>query len=270
MVLYFSGTGNSRYVAGILSKLCGDRLVSINRTMRERKLDPYNAAYSFQSDGPFVVVCPTYCWHIPRVVEAFLLDSRFVGSRQMYFLLTCGSGTGQAAAHAGQICRKLEMEFSGLASVRMPENYICLFRAPDADEAVGIIRAAKTQVETLSGQILSGKPIRDSNAGPAMPELLYRQFYRHFVHDRRFTVKDSCTGCGTCAGLCPLVNISMLHGRPVWGGNCTQCQACIAACPTDAIEFGRRSRGKRRYYLYASGLQKFPPEPSQPEHFRDN
>ena len=258
MILYFSGTGNSRYIAQRLAECCADELVSMNRGMRQRKLDPYNAQYAFTSEKPFVVVCPTYCWRVPKVVEEFLLDSRFVGSSEIYFLLTCGSGTGQAAAHAEELCAKLSLDFMGLSSIRMPENFITLFRAPDADEAVGIIRAAMPQVENIAQQILIHHEIRDSYSGPAMPDFVYRLFYRFFVHDKKFRVKDSCVGCSACAKLCPMANIGMKNGKPVWLGSCTQCQSCIAVCPTDSIEFGRRTKGKRRYYLFANGQQKFP------------
>ena len=260
MILYFTGTGNSRYIAQELANLCSDELVSINRHMRQRNMDPYNAQYAFESDLPFVVVCPTYCWHVPKVVEEFLRESRFLGSHDMYFLLTCGSGTGQAYSHAKEICKELGMNYMGLSSILMPENFITLFHAPDADEAVGIIRASKPQLENISAQIMSRHTIRDSYAGPAMPTLLYRLFYRLFVHDRKFYVKDNCTGCSACAKLCPLVNIRMKDRRPVWQGHCTQCQACISVCPVDAIEFGHRAKGKRRYYLFADGRQKFPRE----------
>ena len=191
MIFYFSGTGNSRYIAQQLAEHLSDELVSMNRLMRQRKLDPYTAQYAFSSEDPFVVVCPTYCWHVPKVVEEFLLDSRFLGSREMYFLLTCGSGTGQAKAHAEEICGKLSMRFMGLTSILMPENFITLFRAPEADEAVGIIRASKPQVENIAQQILIHHTVKDSYSGPAMPSLLYRLFYKLFVTDKKFRVKDS-------------------------------------------------------------------------------
>ena len=263
MILYFSGTGNSRFVAQQISKICEDELVSINRESRRRILDPYNAVYSFCSDRPYVVVCPTYCWHVPQIVENFLYDSRLLGSRDLYFFLTCGSGTGRADAHAQTIARKLEKNFMGLSSALMPENYICLFRAPDADEAVGVIRAAMAQAETAAHLILSGRHITDSNAGHRMPDFACRLFYRYFVTDKLFYAKSSCTGCGTCAKLCPMANIRIVGSKPQWNGNCTQCQACIAVCPEDAIEFGNRSRRKRRYYLFADGRQKFSSEISE-------
>ncbi len=109
------------------------------------------------------------------------------------------------------------------------------------------------------------RDISDSFAGREVPPFVVRLFYRLFVHDRRFYVKDNCIGCAACASLCPTVNIRMRGGRPEWQGHCTQCQSCIGVCPVDAIEFGGRTRKKRRYYLFADGRQKFPNEKREPE-----
>ena len=73
-------------------------------------------------------------------------------------------------------------------------------------------------------------------------------FYRTFVKADAFAAGEGCTGCGNCARLCPLGNISM-RGRPEWGGDCTHCMACICHCPAAAIEYGRKSVGRRRYHL---------------------
>ena len=260
MILYFSGTGNSRFAAQQLNRFLKDELVSMNREMRRRRLDPFHARYAYTSDTPYVIVCPTYCWQVPGVVEEFMLDSRFLNNPDMYFVLTCGDSTGQAKKHAERLCESLSLNFKGLSSVRMPENFINLFHAPEPDEAVAIIRAALPLLESTAMQIRAGKTISDSFSGHGVPEFVRRQFYRLFVHDRRFTVNDSCIGCTACAKLCPVVNIRMRDGKPEWLGHCTQCQSCIAVCPVDAINFGRRTRKKRRYYLFADGRQKFPSE----------
>ena len=39
---------------------------------------------AFQSETPWVFVCPTYGWQAPRVFVDFLRRSRFEGSRQAY------------------------------------------------------------------------------------------------------------------------------------------------------------------------------------------
>ena len=71
----------------------------------------------------------------------------------------------------------------------------------------------------------------------------------HDVHDKAFAASDACTSCGLCAARCPLNNIALEGGRPVWKGTCTHCMACIGGCPAEAIEYGEKSKGRRRYYL---------------------
>lgn len=258
MVLYFTGTGNSRYAASIISEITGFQLVSINSIMRERIEDPYIAKYSFQSDDSFVVVCPTHCWQMPRAVEQFLRDSRFVGSNKIYFFLTCGSSTGAAAEHAEKLCAEIGMEFMGLSSVQMPENYIAMFKIPEYDEAQGIIRASVSKIESSARLIASGKPIFDSNTGNPHLSKINPLFYRFFVKDKKYHFnEDTCNSCGLCEKICPAVNIRIDdYGRPQWKGNCIHCMACINSCPKKAIEYGRISKGKRRYLLLADGQQK--------------
>ncbi|WP_408610337.1 EFR1 family ferrodoxin [Lacrimispora sphenoides] len=50
--------------------------------------------------------------------------------------------------------------------------------------------------------------------------------------------------CGKCAELCPLNNIILTDGKPVWGNHCTHCMACLHRCPTEAIEYKKKTQGK--------------------------
>lgn len=66
-------------------------------------------------------------------------------------------------------------------------------------------------------------------------------FYPLFVKAKPFAAGNACISCGKCEKLCPMNNITLPNGRPVWGDNCTQCMACICYCPTEAIEYGKRA-----------------------------
>ena len=226
MVLYFTGTGNSRYAASIISNICGDELVSINSIMRQRIEDPYIAKYSFESDKPFVVVCPTHCWNVPKAVQDFLKDSRFIGSTKLYFFLTCGSSTGAASLLAQQLCADIGMTFMGLSSVVMPENYIAMFKTPPYDEALGIIRSSVSKIESCARLINMGKAICDMNQGKLWLSKINPIFYRLFVKDKAFRTTEDCNECGLCEKICPVVNINIDdRGLPRWKGNCIHCMA---------------------------------------------
>lgn len=48
--------------------------------------------------------------------------------------------------------------------------------------------------------------------------------------------KETCTGCETCVGECPVSAISMDGGKAVVNaGDCVDCGACVGACPVEAI-----------------------------------
>lgn len=73
--------------------------------------------------------------------------------------------------------------------------------------------------------------------------------YATMMSSKKFYVTNKCIGCGKCERNCPLGNIHSVNKKPVWGRTCTQCCACIGGYPESAIEYGKKSIGKSRYYL---------------------
>ena len=65
-----------------------------------------------------------------------------------------------------------------------------------------------------------------------------------------FHIKETkCVSCGKCVELCPLNNITLIDGKPVWGNHCTHCMACLHRCPTEAIEYKKKTQSKPRYFF---------------------
>ena len=79
-------------------------------------------------------------------------------------------------------------------------------------------------------------------------EMILNMYYKHFMPAKPFRVTDGCIHCGKCAASCPMNNITLQEGSPVWGDSCTHCMACINLCPKQAIEYGKKSVGKPRYH----------------------
>lgn len=250
MILYFSGTGNSRYAALRLGELTGEPVTSINQCLKEK------GAIGLHSRNHYVVVSPVYAWRLPRVVDQFIRGASFSGNTGIYFVLTCGEQVGNAAHYARRLCARKGLRFCGLAPLVMPENYITMYQAPGREESERIIRRAEPEIERLAGLIREGKPFPEARitAGDRVKSgPVNALFYPLFVNARGFYATEACVGCGRCAGLCPLNNIRLEGGRPVWGRRCTQCMACICGCPEEAVEYGKRTKGKARYYLNGDG-----------------
>lgn len=250
MVLYFSGTGNSRYVAERVAKATGDTAVSLNDRLRLGPGEP------FRSARPFVFVSPIYAWRIPKVVDALLRQARFEGAGQAYFLATCGSGGGDAGRYAKKLCVDKGLTFMGLQTIVMPENYLAMFPVPGPTAAAEILAAAEPSIHACARAIGAVQPL------PALPRkpldwiksaLMNPLFYAFCVSAKGFRTTEACTGCGRCARFCPLANISTENGKPLWGKHCTHCMACIARCPEEAIEYGHASEGQPRYWLDRAG-----------------
>ena len=67
MILYFSGTGNSRHVAKRMAAELDDQLLDLNERIKAEDTSPV------ETGEDLVVVTPTYAWRIPRLVRDWLL-----------------------------------------------------------------------------------------------------------------------------------------------------------------------------------------------------
>ena len=248
MVIYYTGTGNSRFLAKIISKELQDELVDATELIRN------NENREFYSEKPYVFVCPTYAWRIPKIFEKFIMDNNFKGNQSAYFVMNCGTNIGNAKKYIDKLCNIKNLQFRGVQEILMPENYICMFEAPSEQEEKEILaKAEKTAAETA--EIIGDKKtdIKSRKVKPSeiiQSDVVNWAFYKFCVKDKDFYVKeDLCISCGLCEKLCVTKNITLVDGKPIWNGNCTHCQACINRCPKEAIEYGKHSIGLRRYYL---------------------
>ena len=243
MILYFTGTGNSRYAAQYLNSILEKEIVSINECLQTEEYP------KFETEDSFIFVVPTYAWRIPRVVEEFIRKCSFSEGRDVWFVLTCGDSIGNAGEYAKKLCEEKGLNYRGMADVVMPENFITMFSAPPKDKEVLIMEMARRRLKSVAETIVRNHELTQKcSKARALSMIVNPVFYKVFVHDRAFKAKENCVGCGFCVGVCPLKNIQLKEGKPVWNGNCTQCMACICGCPVEAIEYGRKSVGKRRYW----------------------
>ena len=241
MILFFSGTGNSEYVARRIGQITGDEVLNLLERIRKNDLS------ELHSEKPWVIVAPTYAWQLPRIVRDWLEEALLTGSDRIAFVLTCGDSIAGAGAYAEKLARDKGMFYLGTAAVKMPENYIALFNTPDREEALRIVDEAEDVIDGIGKTLQSGGLLDDTVGGKLKSALLNWGLYRFGISDKKFETNGKCTSCGHCARMCPLENIALEDGIPVWNGSCTHCMACINLCPFQAIEYGTGTREKERY-----------------------
>ena len=244
MVLYFSGTGNSKFVAERIAEGINDKAENISQYIKEEK------KAEFREDGVYVFVGPAYVSAPARTLIDFVDESSFPSGIKAYFVITCAAAIGISPVIDKKLCERKGFEYMGSATVVMPQNYIAYFKTASMDENRETVKAAIPVVDGIVEAIKNKDIIEDRKmffmeypSTVAVADL----YYKFFMKTGKFKASDECISCQKCVRVCPLGNVSLTDGKPVWGKKCTHCMACINYCPKGAIEYGKGSKGKPRY-----------------------
>lgn len=245
MILYFSGTGNSRFVATEMGKQLKDEVVSLNECMRAQK------PRQFVSEKPYIVVCPIYISRLPLEVESYLKSCIFSGNSNIWFAVTCGGGIGGTSYYCRKIAENKGLIYHGTACFIMPNNYVALCPVVSSEEGKQKALALLPQIKDTVLRISRRETLIPDKKFTTMAWVSgMAGFFRvFFMRDKPFTVHENCVGCGKCEKLCPMNNIIIRNGKPSWNGKCMQCMACIGACPVKAIDYGKKTQLRNRYYI---------------------
>ena len=246
MVLYFSATGNTEFIAKELAKRLNDSCINL---LDRIKRDDHSVLHS---DTPFIICAPVYVCEMPRFMSAYLKKQVFSGSRDVYFIFTSGGYCGISGVLARSMFRKKKMVYHGHAEFKMPRNYVAsdAYAMLSEQETADRILAAYERLDSVVADIKVGRPLtaRHVFLFESIITIPFNPVWCKLkLQAKDFHTTEKCIGCGKCAKLCPLNNITLKNGKPVWGDECTHCMACIGNCPTEAIEYGSITQKKEKY-----------------------
>ena len=250
-LVYFSGTGNTGYLAGLLAEKFTRRGILVRLTRLEDAAEGFSPPFG----AILGLAYPIHALNAPSPVFDFIADLSDGDGRRAFIvkspadpLLNGGSAHLVIAALRSRgwtVCHE--------SMVVMPANVFV--RYPD-----GLIRrllaAATKRADTIAAEIAAGTT-RLPSPGP-LARFLTRHLSRLETKGGKYFGRDlraspACDLCGLCLRNCPSGNIRVSEGRIVFGDRCIICMRCIYICPRGAISprFFRFFRLKRRYDLAA-------------------
>lgn len=259
MILYFSGTGNTAYVARSLENLLGERAFALNECNPEE----------LHFEGKYLIFSfPVYSWGVPVPVIRFVkgLGKEFtkaIGSSGIPVLMvcTCGDDVGLTPEMFDSVLKGSGLELSGAWSVIMPNNYVLFpgfgidspkvekMKLDDSHQRIREV-AARIGRNNFAFDVTRGRWPRFKSG------VINPLFNKYGMNTRKWSVSQECVRCGKCVKVCPVNNIRMVSGLPKWGPDCVSCAACFHYCPTNAISYGKITSGKGQYTCHLNPLKK--------------
>jgi len=240
---YFTGTGNSLWVAKKIAEQIGDsRLISIPKVVNQETI----------TVGETVgIVCPIYMYNLPLIVADFI---KKITTPKYFFLVFAGGGVpGNGMKAVKKLCESRQIELSAIFNIKMPSNYTPYGVTPD-EEQQECFNNAEKKIPEIARIVKAGESYLEKSEtfflkSYVFPGLLYKLGYKMIpAMAKSYIADEKCNGCGICRKVCPMENIHMSGDKPFWEAHCQQCYACLQWCPQEAIQFGKKTATIKRYH----------------------
>lgn len=235
MIYYFSGTGNSKWIAEEMARRTEDECKSLSGEKTLRSIE----------DEVLGLVFPIYAWGVPEVVLDFIKTIQGKPS-YTYAIATCGEEAGYAMK---SLQKKLPLD--ACYTVVMPNNYVVGSNLEPEDSIRKKITKAKEDLFHMADEVKNRRKVVKVEEGtfPLLKStLIHFGFNLAARSTKPFYVTDACISCGQCARDCPAEAIEMREGKAVYVKNkCYMCTSCINKCPVEAIQYGKGTEKRGRY-----------------------
>jgi len=248
-MLYFSGTGNSKYIAEMFSRNMDAVCHSIEEEIDFDKLINSNETIGF--------CYPIYASRVPRILREFV-NKHIDALKSKKLIIFCtqlifsGDGT---RAFVGLLPR-------GHTQIIYSEHFYMPANTPNLkilpyilmnDKMIRrLCKKAEREMQDVCNNIKSGKiKKRGFCIGSRMAGLLQAWIVPLMEKSanmrKSIKISKACDNCGVCVARCPMKNLAIEDNAVKHKYNCTTCYRCVNKCPQKAITVVFHGKVKKQY-----------------------
>ncbi|NQT26672.1 4Fe-4S binding protein [candidate division KSB1 bacterium] len=254
LIYYFSGTGNTEWVARKLARrfhTFGHTTIVLScESLYEEYLEP-------ELSDMVGLLFPVHSSYPPKIFRDLIRRLPPVINQPLFAITTSGYMAGDTAWKAVQPLKAIGYDPVVLENVIMPNNY----HSPPMNirpvtlpaKIPKILNRAAKQIDQIAIRIqktqrrLRGKELFNRFLG-----MQQRWSFRTFESrvNQGFHADGSCTQCGWCVKYCPFKNIQLSKDRVLFLDRCILCMRCYSFCPVNAIQIihlSKNGKPTRRY-----------------------
>lgn len=243
-LIYFSGTGGTKRVAGALEKELKGRGITVTEKNLGLSLQEKEDAGGEQELAEMdlsILIYPVYAMDAPRPVYDWISGATSQETGRKIAVISV-SGGGEMWPNKGcrnGCCKALENKGFEVVYDRMlvmPANVLVEYN----DHLVmRLLNAAPQKAAEIVDDLLAGKIRRTRyRVGPVLRWVSRSQRENSRKFAQRFKITDDCTSCGWCVQNCPMQNIELPKpdAKPKFLDRCVICTRCIYGCPSNSIK----------------------------------
>lgn len=240
MIFYFTGTGNSKFLAKELLEE-GERIISMAEANQKGEFQ-----YQVENGEKVGFVFPTYFYTVPFFVSDFVKKLQLTNVDYIYAVISCGGNIGQSDAVLKKVIEQKGWKLHYAESLVMPDNSMLFYQIPKQEENEKKLDQASDKIRSIKDNIAARKECKIGDH--TWQSSIVSFAYKKWMKTKKFYVEDQCISCGLCERNCPENVIRLIDQKPVWEKeSCCKCSGCINRCPVQAIQYGKVTKKRNRY-----------------------
>ncbi|MGV8906208.1 MAG: EFR1 family ferrodoxin [Acetobacterium sp.] len=215
LILYFSGTGNTEFIAQYIEK-------HLNCDMHEIELSPLEllAKETISEYDILIFGFPVYGFDIPVFIQEYLKDIPMTRTKSVVIFGTEALSRGNAITHAAQIFKKAGYTILGYADVKMPGSDGLAFVKKDSKMVSKISNRDFSKIEAADNMITRIKQVIKASEDGVVDQFylninsnIFVAFYSAILKKvfmlmedwlkKKFWANQDCIKCLKCEKICP-------------------------------------------------------------------